>query len=85
MIILIDTEDKVIEVEGDNTAKEIKKIIRETLKNFDDFEHIITPTIEIKIIPINTDFILDSFLKNFITLSGSKKNILDIKPGPPSQ
>lgn len=85
MIILIDTEDKVIEVEGVNTAKETKKIIRETLKNFDDFEHIITPSIEIKIIPINTDFILDSFLKNFITLSGDKKNSLDIKPGPPKQ
>jgi hypothetical protein len=85
MIILIDTEDKVIEVEGVNTSKETKKIIRETLKNFDDFEHIITPSIEIKIIPINTDFIMNNFFKNFTNLSGDKKNSLDIKPGPPKQ
>jgi hypothetical protein len=85
MIILIDFEDKIIEVDGINNAKETKKIIRETLKNFDDFEHVITPTIEVKIIPINTDFIMNNFLKNFTNLSGNQKNILDIKPGPPRQ
>lgn len=85
MIILIDFEDKIIEVDGINNAKETKKIIRETLKTFDDFEHVITPTIEVKVIPINTDFILNNFLKNFTDLSGNQKNILDIKPGPPRQ
>lgn len=85
MIILIDFEDKIIEVDGINNAKETKKIIRETLKNFDDFEHVVTPPIEVKIIPINTDFIMNNFLKNFTNLSGNQKNILDIKPGPPRQ
>jgi hypothetical protein len=85
MIILIDFEDKIIEVDGINNVKETKKIIRETLKNFDDFEHVVTPPIEVKIIPINTDFIMNNFLKNFTNLSGNQKNILDIKPGPPRQ
>jgi hypothetical protein len=85
MIILIDFEDKIIEVDGINNAKETKKIIRETLKNFNDFEHVIAPPIEVKIIPINTDFIMNNFLKGFTELSGSQKNTLDIKPGPPIQ
>ena len=53
MIILIDTEDKVIEVEKVIDKKDTKKLIRETLRNFDDFEHVVTPPIQIKFIPIN--------------------------------
>lgn len=85
MIILIDTEDKVIEVETVIDKKDTKRILRETLRNFDDFEHVVTPPIQIKFIPINKNFIMENFFENFTELSPSDKDVLDVKPGPPSK
>jgi hypothetical protein len=85
MIILIDTEDKVIEVEKVIDKKDTKKLIRETLRNFDDFEHVVTPPVEIKFIPINKNFTIEDFVKKIISKAPNPDDISDIKPGPPRQ
>jgi hypothetical protein len=85
MIVVIDFEDKIIEVDGVDNAKEAKKIIRETLKNFDDFEYLVSPPVEIKFIQLSEDFTLDDFKQQFLPLSVNRKDNLDIKPGPPSK
>lgn len=83
MIILIDTKDRVIEVEGIENEKETKRILRETLKNFKEFELIVVPPVKIKVIPINKNFTIEDFVKNITKNVFDMTNITDVKPGPP--
>lgn len=83
MIILIDTKDKVIEVEGIENEKETKRILRETLKNFKEYEHIVIPSVKIKVIPIDKTFTIEDFVNKLTKNFFEKTNITDVKPGPP--
>ena len=83
MIILIDTKDRVIEVEGIDSAKDTKRILRETIKNFSEFEHIIVPPVKVKVIPITKTFTIEDFVKKIMSTTPRPEDMLDIKPGPP--
>jgi hypothetical protein len=63
MIILIDTEDKVIEVEGDISAKDTKKNLRLALKEFEDYNYVAFDPIKITFIPIDLNSTIDNLLK----------------------
>jgi hypothetical protein len=84
MIILIDTEDKTIEIEGTVSAKETKKNLKLVLKEFDQYNYIIFDPITIKFIPLD---LTDTF-NNLLNYNNNIGNIIkqkDIKPGPPKQ
>jgi hypothetical protein len=83
MIILIDTKERVIEVEGIESAKDTKRILRETIKNFSEFDHIILPPVKVKVIPMTKNFTIEDFIKNIMSTTPTPEDILDIKPGPP--
>ena len=63
MIILIDTEDKTIEVEGDISVKDTKKKLRLALKEFEDYNYVVFDPLKITFIPIDLNSTIDSFLK----------------------
>lgn len=85
MIILIDTIEKVIEVEGIDNEEETKKVLKDTYKNFKEYEHIIIPPIKINVIPITKDLTVEDFMKNLISSSLKLDNPNDVKPGPPKK
>ena len=85
MIILIDTVEKVIEVEGIDNEEETKKVLKDTLKNFKNYEHIIIPPVKINIIPITKNLTVEDFMKKLITSSLQLDNPVDVKPGPPKK
>jgi hypothetical protein len=83
MIILIDTSEKVIEVEGVETEEDTKKILKETLKNFKDYEHIVVPPVKINFIPIDNTINVQDFVNKLFNNSFDLEKINDVKPGPP--
>ena len=85
MIILIDTEDKVIEVEGDISAKDTKKKLRLALKEFEEYNYVVFDPIKITFIPIELTTTLDNFLKGINDYPSDTSNKKDIKPGPPKE
>lgn len=85
MIILIDTEDKTIEVEGDISIKDTKKKLRLALKEFEDYNYIVFDPLKITFIPIDLNSTIDSFLKGINDNPSDTSNKKDIKPGPPKQ
>lgn len=85
MIILIDTEDKTIEVEGDISIKDTKKKLRLALKEFEDYDYIVFDPLKITFIPIDLNSTIDSFLKGINDNPSDTSNKKDIKPGPPKQ
>jgi hypothetical protein len=85
MIILIDTEDKTIEVEGDISVKDTKKKLRLALKEFEDYNYIVFDPLKITFIPIDLNSTIDSFLKGINDNPSDTSNKKDIKPGPPKQ
>lgn len=85
MIILIDTEDKTIEVEGDISVKDTKKKLRLALKEFEDYDYIVFDPLKITFIPIDLNSTIDSFLKGINDNPSDTSNKKDIKPGPPKQ
>jgi len=85
MIILIDTEDKVIEVEGDISAKDTKKKLRLVLKEFEEYNYVAFDPIKITFIPIDLNSTIDSFLKGINDHPSDTSKRKDIKPGPPKE
>ena len=86
MIILIDTEDKTIEVEESISAKDTKKKLKLVLKEFDDYTYIAFDPVKITFIPIDLNSTIDIFLKEFNNNHPSNtSNTKDIKPGPPKE
>lgn len=85
MIILIDTEDKTIEVEGEISIKDTKKKLRLALKEFEDYDYIVFDPLKITFIPIDLNSTIDSFLKGINDNPSDTSNKKDIKPGPPKQ
>ena len=85
MIILIDTEDKTIEVEGDISVKDTKKKLRLALKEFEDYNYVVFDPLKITFIPIDLNSTIDSFLKGINDNPSDTSNKKDIKPGPPKQ
>lgn len=85
MIILIDTEDKTIEVEGDISVKDTKKKLRLALKEFEEYNYIVFDPLKITFIPIDLNSTIDSFLKGINDNPSDTSNKKDIKPGPPKQ
>ena len=85
MIILIDTEDKTIEVEGNISVKDTKKKLRLALKEFEDYNYIVFDPLKITFIPIDLNSTIDSFLKGINDNPSDTSNKKDIKPGPPKQ
>lgn len=85
MIILIDTEDKTIEVEGEISIKDTKKKLRLALKEFEDYNYIVFDPLKITFIPIDLNSTIDSFLKGINDNPSDTSNKKDIKPGPPKQ
>ena len=79
MIVLIDTQDNVIEAEGVKDEKETKKILRDALTNFKDYEHIIVePPPKLHIYVFNPKDIIQHF--PLATRYVEKPS--DVKPGP---
>jgi len=85
MIILIDTEDKVIEVEGDISARDTKKKLRLALKEFEEYNYVVFDPIKITFIPIELTTTLDNFLKGINDYPSDTSKRKDIKPGPPKE
>jgi hypothetical protein len=85
MIILIDTEDKVIEVEGDISAKDTKKNLRLALKEFEDYNYVAFDPIKITFIPIDLNSTIDNLLKGINDHPSNTSKRKDIKPGPPKE
>jgi len=85
MIILIDTEDKTIEVEGNISAKDTKKKLRLALKEFEEYNYVVFDPIKITFIPIELTTTLDNFLKGINDYPSDTSNKKDIKPGPPKE
>lgn len=85
MIILIDTEDKTIEVEGEISIKDTKKKLRLALKEFEDYDYVVFDPLKITFIPIDLNSTIDSFLKGINDNPSDTSNKKDIKPGPPKQ
>ena len=85
MIILIDTEDKTIEVEGEISIKDTKKKLRLALKEFEDYNYIVFDPLKITFIPIDLNSTIDSFLKGINDNPSDTSTKKDIKPGPPKQ
>lgn len=85
MIILIDTEGKTIEVEGEISIKDTKKKLRLALKEFEDYDYVVFDPLKITFIPIDLNSTIDSFLKGINDNPSDTSNKKDIKPGPPKQ
>jgi hypothetical protein len=85
MIILIDTEDKTIEVEGNISAKDTKKKLRLALKEFEEYNYVVFDPIKITFIPIELTTTLDNFLKGINDYPSDTSKRKDIKPGPPKE
>ena len=85
MIILIDTEDKTIEVEGNISAKDTKKKLRLALKEFEEYNYVAFDPIKITFIPIELTTTLDNFLKGINDYPSDTSKRKDIKPGPPKE
>jgi hypothetical protein len=85
MIILIDTEDKTIEVEGEISIKDTKKNLRLALKEFENYNYIVFDPLKITFIPIDLTTTLDNFLKGINDYPSDTSNKKDIKPGPPKE
>lgn len=82
MIILIDTEDKVIEVEGIENEKQAKQLLRDALKNFSEYEYVQVPPMKVNFIPLDKTMDLKDLL---IKLIGNPNVDIqsDDKPRPP--
>jgi hypothetical protein len=85
MIILIDTEDKTIEVEGEISIKDTKKNLRLALKEFENYNYIVFDPLKITFIPIDLTTTLNNFLKGINDYPSDTSNKKDIKPGPPKE
>lgn len=83
MIILIDTSEKIIEVEGVENEEDTKKILKETLRNFKDYEHIVIPPVKINFIPIDNSINVQEFVTKLLNNSFEFEKTTDVKPGPP--
>lgn len=85
MIILIDTEDKTIEVEGEISIKDTKKNLRLALKEFENYNYIVFDPLKITFIPIDLTTTLNNFLKGINDYPSDTSNKKDIQPGPPKE
>ena len=85
MIILIDTEDKTMEVEGEISIKDTKKNLRLALKEFENYNYIVFDPLKITFIPIDLTTTLNNFLKGINDYPSDTSNKKDIKPGPPKE